>query len=446
MKPLIKFLKRKDGVKIAYTTFGNGKPLIYPSAWVSDLAFSFSDKYISQFWEALSQYFTIVLYDKHGCGQSDRNRTQFSLEAELIDLETVIDHLQLDDMTLFGMSCAGPVALEFTYRHPKKVSFLILYSTWMNGNDIVNQEMRTAIAEIVKTSWGFGSKMMIDLMVPGASPEVAENLARMQRACCTPEMAAELLLLGYSLDVSHRISHISANCLVLHRTKDKTVPVAQGRDLALELPDAVFKLNKGNIHLPWMGNSLEIIDDIISFVHGDSFLERKSIIPEKDEKNATIVFTDIVSSTRMVEKLGDREARYIFKKHDQIIRDELEKFGGHELQNLGDGFMLSFDTASSALRCAAFIQQSITEKLASVSIRIGIHTGEVIIREGNQPFGQAVVKSARIVNQCNGGQILLSDVTRQLCSGANFNLEARGKFVPKGFDEPLVLYELLWKC
>jgi class 3 adenylate cyclase len=163
------------------------------------------------------------------------------------------------------------------------------------------------------------------------------------------------------------------------------------------------------------------------------------------EKNATIVFTDIVSSTRIIEQLGDNQARSIFQKHDQIIRDQLEKFGGYELQNLGDGFMLSFDTASSALRCATFIQLSMAEKLSTVSIRIGIHTGEVILREGNQPFGQAVVKSARIVNQCNGGQILLSDVTRQLCSGANFKLKARGKFVPKGFDEPLALYELVWK-
>ena len=445
MKPSIKFLKREDGIKIAYTTFGNGNPLVYPAAWVSDLAFSFSDKHISQFWEALSQYFTIVLYDKHGCGQSDRNRSLFSLETELIDLETVIDHLKLDNITLFGMSCAGPVAIEFAYRHPEKISFLILYSTWMNGNDIVNQEMRTAITEIVKTSWGFGSKMMVDLMVPGASPEVAENLARMQRACCTPEMAAELLLLGYSLDVSHRISHIYSDCLVLHRHKDKIVPVDHGRDLALELPDAVFKLNEGNIHLPWMGNSSEIIDDIISFVHGDSVLEKQQTLQDQDEKNATIVFTDIVSSTDLVEKLGDKKARFIFKKHDQIIREQLGKFGGHELQNLGDGFMLSFVTASSALRCAAFIQKSISEKLASVSIRIGIHTGEVIIREGDQPFGQAVVKSARILDKCSGGQIFLSDVTRQLCSGSNFDLEARGEFVPKGFEEPLALYELLWK-
>lgn len=226
-----------------------------------------------------------------------------------------------DDMTLFGMFCAGPVAIEFAYRHPKKVSFLILYSTWMNGNDIINKEMRKAIAEIVKTSWGFGSKMMIDLMVPGASPEVAENLASMQRACCTPAMAAELLLLGYSLDVSHRIPHISTNCLVLHRKKDKTVPVAHGRDLALELPDAVFKLIEGNIHLPWMGNTSEIIDDIISFVHGDSCFNRNSILHDKAEKNATIVFTDIVSSTRMVEKLGDIEARgeFIPKGFDEPL-------------------------------------------------------------------------------------------------------------------------------
>jgi class 3 adenylate cyclase/pimeloyl-ACP methyl ester carboxylesterase len=445
MMPSIEFVKRADGVNIAFAKFGSGRPLVYPAAWVSDLAFSFEDHEISRFWGRLSEHFCVVLYDKHGCGQSDRNRDDFSLEAELKDLVTVSDHLNLNDITLFGMSCAGPVALEYAYLYPNRVSHLILYSTWMNGTDIVNSDIRSAIAEVVKASWGFGSKMMTDLLVPDADPRIANNLAKMQRACCSPELAANLLLLGYSLDVSSRISDIRTPGLILHREKDKTVPVKHGRTLASELPNAMFKVLKGNIHLPWLGNSMEIIREIIAFVHGDDALTAEVVGNPQEELNATIVFTDIVSSTRMVERLGDKAARDIFNRHDRIIRDQVENSGGKILQNLGDGFMLSFETASTALRCAIKIQSAMSTHLSSVSVRIGINAGEVIIREGEHPFGQAVVMAARIVDQCSGGKILLSEVTRQLCAGSNFNITEAGTFLPKGFDKPAKLFELLWK-
>ncbi|MBK5102544.1 MAG: adenylate/guanylate cyclase domain-containing protein, partial [Desulfobacteraceae bacterium] len=179
-----------------------------------------------------------------------------------------------------------------------------------------------------------------------------------------------------------------------------------GRDLATEIPNARFKLLKGQIHPWWYGDSHEIIREILEFVGrkelgtpvGDTsqilirkgseedvggFPDDGSVIAEQ----ATIVFSDIVSSTELVTELGDSAARDIFLKHDKIVRDQLKKYGGRELQNLGDGFMLSFESASAAINCACDIQRGISRKLPRIKVRMGINTGEVVRREGMHPFG-----------------------------------------------------------
>ena len=130
VKPSIQFVKREDDVKIAYSKFGRGQPLVCPSSWVTSLSYIFEDPFAKQFWERLAQEVTAITYDKHGCGQSDRNRKGFNLETELLDLETVIDHLGLKEFNLLGSSMAGPVSIEYTARHPKKVMRLVLYDPY----------------------------------------------------------------------------------------------------------------------------------------------------------------------------------------------------------------------------------------------------------------------------------------------------------------------------
>ena len=151
-----------------------------------------------------------------------------------------------------------------------------------------------------------------------------------------------------------------------------------------------------------------------------------------------------MSSTVLVTKVGDAAARDLFLKHDKIVRNQLKKYGGKELQNLGDGFMLSFTSASAAIKYACKIQQQISEDLPSIQVRIGINTGEVVSRETKHPFGQAVVAASRIVSECKGGQILVSDVTKQLTAGSGFSIIERGSFQPKGFNESIKLFEVGW--
>ena len=450
MKPAIKFARRKDGVKIAYSKFGSGPGLIYVTPWVTDIGYFLEDEHASKFWQALANDFTIVLYDKHGCGQSDRDRTEFTLEGELQSLETVVEYAELDTFTLFGMSCAGPISIAYTIQNPEKVSRMILYATWANGNEIANPEIRNVIVDMIKASWGMGSRAIADLFVPKASAEITEQLTKFQRVSCSPDMAGKLLRLGYSTDVSDLVSQIRIPTLILHREGDKTAPVGESRRLASELPNCSFNVFNGVIHLPWLGNASEIIDAIREFAgvgnsvspySGDRDHDTDSF---GDTAQATIVFTDIVSSTDLVNKLGDLAARKIFLHHDKIIRDQVTQYGGTELQNLGDGFMLSFSSASSAIKCVTAIQKEISRSFSDLRLRIGVNTGEVVKRDGDHPFGQAVVLASRILSECKGGQILVSDITKRLVAGSKFSFMENARFQPKGFNESIVLHELEW--
>ena len=464
MKPSIQFLKRADGVKIAYTKFGKGEPLVFAPAWVTSLSYIIEDKFANRFWEMLAQQVTVILYDKHGCGQSDRDRKSFTLEAELLDLETVINHLELNKFNLMGSSCSAPVSITYAAKHREKVSRLILYGGYACGAKIAKEDFKSALISMVKASWGLGSKTMADIFVPGANTEELRSLAKFQRESASPEIAAKLLELTYVLDASQVLSHVNVPTLILHREADKTITIDHGRQLAAEIPNARFKLLKGAIHPWWYGKVDEIIKEIAEFVGGGNSADTArdishiSSMKDLDEEmgdipidgteiveQATILFSDIVSSTDLVTQLGDAAARDIFLQHDRIVRNQLRKYGGKELQNLGDGFMLSFESPSAAVKCACSIQQEIYRTLPSIKVRMGINTGEVVIREGKHPFGQAVVLASRIASRANGEEILVSDVTKQLASGSKLPFAPKGRFKPKGFDETVKLHEITWK-
>ena len=464
VKPSIQFVKREDGVKIAYSTFGEGQPLVCPSPWVTSLSYIFEDPFAKQFWERLAQEVMVISYDKHGCGQSDRDRKDFTLEAELLDLETVINHLNLQEFNLLGSSMAGPVSIEYTARHPKKVTRLILYGSYARGKDLAKEEVRSAIMSLVRASWGLGSKALADIFHPEANTEELQSLAKFQRDSASPEEAANLLELAFSLDVTELLHNITAPTLILHRDGDRVATIDHGRQLAVEIPNARFKVLKGAIHPWWYGETTQIIEEISAFIGRgeagapaldthevttkagtEADIEPLSIGEAEMVEQDTILFSDIVSSTDIVTKLGDTAARDVFRKHDKIIRDQIKKYGGRELQNLGDGFMLSFASASAAIKCACDIQKEISRNMPTIKVRMGINTGEVVRREGKHPFGQAVVVASRIASRAKGEQILVSDVTRHLISGSRFPFIEKGRFKPKGFGETMKIYEVSWK-
>ena len=450
MKPSIQFAKRRDGITLAYSKFGTGQPLVIPPPWVTSLRFVLEDPFMNQFIEQLAQKVMVVFYDKHGCGQSDRDREDFTLESELLDLETVVNYLNLEEFNLLGSSMSGPLSIAFTARYPNRVNRLILYGTYANGEKLAQKKVQLAIISLLEASWGLGSKTIADMFIPDAKAEEIQSLARYQRLSSSSEIAIELLKLCYAVDVTEALSSIKMPTLILHREGDKAVSISHGRELSREIPNSNFKILSGNMHSIWNGESNKIIEEILEFL-GEKETTRQAdqiedLTAEDSEivEQATIVFTDIVSSTDLVTQAGDALARDLFLKHDKIVRTQLKKYGGKELQNLGDGFMLSFASASAAIKCACKIQLQISEALPAIQIRIGINTGEVVRREAKHPFGQAVVVASRIVSECQGGQLLVSDVTKQLTAGSGFSFIDKGPFQLKGFNEGIKLFEVVW--
>lgn len=453
MEPKIQFVRREDGVRIAYSKFGKGPCLIVPAPWVSNLAFLLQNTITMKFWGNLAKNMEIILYDKHGCGQSDRNRKEYSLESEILTLGTIINHIAVDTFILLGISQGGPISITYAERNPHRVSHLILYGTFASRK---GDEMRSALVPLIRASWGIGSKVLVDLLTPGASKEEIELWNKYQRESCSPEVAAKLMELTLTMDVTDLLPKIKMPTLILHKEGDRMVPIGLGRHLASEIPNAQFRILQGEDHFITRGDTDALINEIIEFVKKEKSTEpkpedmryqEKDILPHEPEtiKQATIVFSDIVSSTHLVTELGDAAARKLFLQHDEIIRDQLRKYGGKELQNLGDGFMLSFESASSAINCASDIQKEITKNLPSFEIRIGINTGEIVLREGQQPFGQAVVIASRIASKAQSGQILVSDVTKQLVAGSKILFVDKGRAKLKGFDESIKLHEVVWR-
>jgi class 3 adenylate cyclase/pimeloyl-ACP methyl ester carboxylesterase len=451
MKPSVQFARRKDGVILAYSIFGSGPPLVMPPPWVTSLSFAIEDPFMRKYLESLARHLTVISYDKHGCGQSDRDRKEFTLESELLDLETVVNHSGFEEFSLLGTSMAGPLSIAYAARHLKKVTRLILYGTFAHGENLAKKKVQAAIISLIEASWGLASKALADMFTPGANPDELQSLAKLQRLSSSPDIAARMLELCYSVDVTKFLSSIKIPTLILHRDNDKAILIHHGRQLAAEIPDAHFKILSGNHHPPWYGRSDDVINEVLDFIGIMTTDELKSDVRDfsgeesETAEQATIVFTDMVSSTDLVSRLGDVEARNLFLQHDNIIRNQIKKYSGTELQNLGDGFMLSFDSATAAIKCACAIQRKITQSLPQIPIRIGINTGEVIKREGRRPFGQAVVIASRIVSECEGGQIFISDISKQLAAGSKFSFNEKGKFKPKGFDEHIRIHEVVWK-
>jgi class 3 adenylate cyclase len=447
VEPQIQYAKTKDGVSIAYTTMGQGPALVCPPAWVSHLDLDRQDERRRAFHEALARRHTVVLYDKHGTGLSDRNRTDFSLEADLRDLETIIDRLKLRRLALLAVSQAGPVAVAYAVKRPRRVSHLLLYGTYADGDAITKDEFKASMLSLIRAHWGVGSKALADIFVPGADAATLDRFARFQRESATPAMAAELLALVYQMNVADLVRRLRVPTVVIHRRKDRAIPFRLGRELAALIPNARLAPLEGNIHPPWLGDTQPVLTAISEFLGKG---EEASVAAEASEPGAfrTVLFTDVEGSTALTQRLGDARARDLLREHESMVREALKSHGGSELKTTGDGFMASFSSATKALECSIAMQRAFAAHNEAaeepILVRVGMNAGEPIA-EDEDLFGTAVIEAARITAAAKGGEILVSNVVRELAKGKQFLFSDRGEVVLKGFDEPVRLYEVRWR-
>lgn len=251
----IKFCTTIDGVRIAYSMVGQGPFLVIPPGWVSHLQLQWEHPSARDYLEKGTRNQTFLFYDKHGCGLSERNRTDFTLESEVRPLEAVVGHLKLKRFALFGFSQGGPIAIAYAIKYPKRVSHLILYDSYARGGAISTEELKKSFISLIHSAWGVGSKAFADIFLPGADVSTLKWFARLQREAATSEMAAKLLDLTYNLDVTDLLPRLRVPTLVVHRKGDKAIPFNLGKEMASMIPNARFVPLEGSIHIPFFGDT-----------------------------------------------------------------------------------------------------------------------------------------------------------------------------------------------
>ena len=396
--------------------------------------------------EPLAEHLDLITFDKHGSGLSDRDRTDFTVDAEVYDIEALVDHLGLDRFFLMGMSEGGLAAAAYAAKHPDRVEKLVLYSTTANGPALGPDAFKQGIVDVIRSAWGIGATAMTDIVMPGASKEQRDEFIEFQRAAASADTAAELMAMLYRTDIRPRLPHIEAETLIIHRRDSQAFAPRNGRELAAGIPSSRAVIVDGAAHFPPTPgdpHTIDVVNEILGFlVPGASAVAVRELGTFR-----TVMFTDVEASTELVDRLGDAAARELLRRHEVTLRRSVAAHGGTEIKAIGDGLMVSFGSTSAALDAAIDIQRSLRAEFAEsedqVRVRIGIDAGEPI-EEDADLHGTAVIRAARIMGTASGDQIMVSALVRELVAGRDYRFVNRGMKDLKGFSTPVPLFELDW--
>jgi pimeloyl-ACP methyl ester carboxylesterase len=436
MLPEIKYAVSGD-VNIAYEVSGDGPiDLVIVHGWVGTIEGVRDAPGFLQFTQRLTSFARVIHFDKRGTGMSDPVTQAATVDERMDDLRAVMNAVGSQRAAVMGISEGGVMAALFAATHPERVSGLILYGAHAVPPDLRTTEVEwSEFSERVRRSWG--SEAEARNILSWLAPSLAMDQGAIQwaqkfmRLGASPGAEIALTRMNNELDIRHALPSIHVPTLVLHRIGDKGVPVAFGRYLAQHIPAATFVELEGTDHLPFVGNADVILDEIEEFLTGvRDPLERNRIL-------ATIMFTDIVSSTERAHELGDRRWRELLNQHNILVRTQLSRFRGVEVDTTGDGFFATFDGPARAIRCALAISDNVQR--LSIQVRIGLHTGECELM-GNIVGGIAVHIGARVMAHSNANEVLVSNTVKDLVAGSGIKFVDRGVHKLKGVPDEWHLF------
>ncbi len=252
---------------------------------------------------------------------------------------------------------------------------------------------------------------------------MTEVWGRFQRAGASPAMGRAVIAALFEIDVRDILSTIRVPTLILHRRGDLIAPIEGARLMAERIPGARLVEFEGDDHVPFTGDFEPVVDQMEEFLTGAP--------PTRplDRTLATVMFTDIVDSTKRAADAGDRRWRELIGRHDELTRRQLERFRGREVKTLGDGFLATFDGPARAVECACAIKDGVTP--LGLEVRAGLHTGECELHP-DDVRGMAVNIGARIGSIAEPSEVLVSSTVKDLVVGADLRFEDRGEHELKG--------------
>jgi len=442
MQPETRYTQSGD-VSIAYQVTGSGPlDLLIVPGFISHLEQAWEDPGYSRFLRRLASFSRLIRFDKRGTGLSDRIAGMPTLEQRMDDVRAVMDATGSERAALFGISEGGPMSILFAATYPERTSALILYGSIARGSWAPDYpwgarfgDERDAWLEGWRKNWG--GPYAVEMWAPSVAqdPQFRQWWAKYLRLGASPSAVISIFQMNAALDVRDILAALHVPTLVLHRSGDRPINVGHGRYLAEHIPGARFVELSGEDHLWWVGDPASIVDEVQEFLTGD----RPAI--EADRVLATVLFTDIVESTRRATELGDRRWRDLLDRHNVIMQTEINRFRGHAIKSTGDGFLATFDGPARALHCALAASEQIGQ--LGIEVRSGLHTGEVELMDGDVG-GIAVHIAARVSGQAGAGEVWTSRTVKDLVAGSRFKFSERGPHSLKGIagDWPLFAVQL----
>jgi class 3 adenylate cyclase len=391
--------------------------------------------------ERLSSFARLIRFDKRGTGMSDRPPNPATLEERTDDIRAVMDAAGSERASIFGTSEGGSMAAVFAAAHPERTRGRILWGTqarWSRTEDypwgVTHEQGMADVERLAKygitDEWIFGPGAGVN---SGLSEDEKNAIRRLFRSSSTPSAQAELERMALESDIRDILPTIHVPTLVMNRANDPVAELDAARDLAAHITGARFVEFPGNMHAFFRGPEAEqIASEVEEFVTGSRPM------PGVERSLATVMFTDIVDSTKRAAELGDRAWRELVERHHRIVRDLLARSLGTEMDTAGDGFFATFGGPARAVRCALAAVEAV--RPLGIEIRAGVHTGEVETIDG-KAGGIAVVIGSRIAASAEASEVLVSSTVKDLTAGSGLAFTDAGERGLKGVPDRWRVYQ-----
>lgn len=425
------------GVNIAYHVVGTGPDLVFAPGWVSHIEYAWEEPSFAPFLQRIASFARLIFLDRRGTGLSDPVDNLPTLEERMDDLRAVMDAAGSERAFLFGISESGPMCSLFAATYPARTTGLLLCNTFARNvyaEDhpwALGPEELQFLQDLVDTQWGAG--LTPSIFAPSRANDEAfvQSWARFERRAVSKGAMRKIIAMIKDTDVRHVLPSIRVPTLVVHRTGDQATRIEGARYLAAHIPGARLVEVDGVDHFPWVGDTDPILDEVEEFVTG---VRRGADV---DRILATVLFTDIVESTRHLTALGDRRWRELMDQFYGMLRADLARFRGREVDTTGDGLFATFDGPARAIRCACAIRQAVGA--LGITIRAGLHTGECEV-VGDKVTGIAVHMGARVCAAATDNEVLVSSTVKDLVAGSGVRFTDRGVHELKGIPDTWRLY------
>jgi class 3 adenylate cyclase len=439
----IRYARRGDA-HLSYDTIGDGPiDILHFVGFILPIDALDEEPHVARYYRRLASFGRVIHFDPRGIGQSDPYEADAArtVVAAAEDAVAVLDAVGSEHAAVVAWGASCPIAIELAAGAGDRIDALVLGNPYARlpategypegvAPDLVEGFLRDNPDP--DTQWSLEGDDDLDLFAPSMARDVRfrEWIQRASRRAASPANARAYLALTVGADVRDRLAAIRARTLVLHSQQNRFVPRRLGRYVASGIEGAQFVLAPGADHVPWTASSDAVLDEVEEFLTGHRHGSADRVL-------TTVLFTDLVDSTRHAAELGDAAWRRELDAHDAIVRSQLGRFGGREVNTTGDGFVATFDAPTSAVRAAIAIIEA--ARAAGFAVRAGIHTGECE-RRGDDLAGLAVHIAARVGAEAGAGEVLVSRTVSDIVSGSGLALESRGEFELKGVPQRWELF------